>query len=372
MCKLAIITGPLKQRQVAAALTAANNAFMATEKDGFGFVAAAGKRVARGRYLFPSQFAGYLSGLPERFVPFASEENRVPIGVDTLIIHGRTSTNASGLANVHPFRHGNLYLAHNGVIRWTGDKALEPTPACDSEQLLHWLAANNQNFDGLDAVFSGFGAVALYDASTGILTVARDGASLFVARRRNNAGWIMATTLEILRSVCKKAKTGIDTNPIVFPKCRMTFKGGKILTDDDWAGFGNRPWDAQDYISHGSAVVPYKSAQESSVVFTREGRQVNQQGQLVPLGTGSEAKEYIFPEESDIYDDDDFDDDETEVGRFPDDTEQFAEPVAALPELDEDQENPDAFPDYNGTKYPCKTKIKNAQSFFDDYEKGES
>lgn len=357
-----------------AALTAANTAFLPTEKDGYGMIAAAGKRVARGRYLFPSQFAGYLSGLPERFVPFASEENRIPIGTDVLICHGRTSTNARGLDNVHPFQKGNLYLAHNGIVSWTGPKEDAPTPVCDSEQVLHWLAANNQNFHGLETVFSGFGAVALYDASTGILTVARDGASLYVARRNNNAGWIMATTLEILRSVCKRAKIGIDTNPIVFPKCIIRFKGGSMLTDEDWNGFGNRPWSADDYKSYGhvgtGAVVPYKSAQESSVVFTREGKQINAQGQLVPLGT-SEAKEYIFPEESEVYDDDDFDDDETEVGRFPDDTETFTQPVAALPELEEDA---DAFPDYEGTKYPpsyedtkypCKIKIKNANDFFE-------
>lgn len=251
MCKLYIATGVLSAKQVTGALRASNQAFRSSEKDGFGFLAANGLNISRGRYLNPHAYAGYLSNLPAWLTGPAIEENELPKSVDTLIVHGRTSTNTKGLNNVHPFCYRSYYLAHNGMVSWNGLKADEPKQSCDSDQLLHWLVDNNFDWKTAFTSWGGWGAVAVYDRKSGKLTIAKDCAQLFVCRRINNKGWVFSTTEKQLMSISKHAGIALDTPPLVFPMHIIDIVGGKIVSEQEWNGFGARQWTQLDYMADG-------------------------------------------------------------------------------------------------------------------------
>jgi hypothetical protein len=239
MCKLYVVTGPLNRRQTEAAIWEANRAFCRTERDGFGFIAANGATVARGRYLEPARFPGYMAKLPHWFSGPAVEENVLPKVTTALVVHGRTSTNVKSLENCHPFKLGELYLAHNGVLYWEGAYRDQPSPSCDSERFLHWFAGE-RSWDGAGKFWSGWGAIALYNAQTGALTVAQGGASLYVARRAGGVGWVFATCREHLVKVSRKAKIGLDSPPVSVPTKLLTFQGGAMVGEADWTGFTRR------------------------------------------------------------------------------------------------------------------------------------
>lgn len=253
MCKLYIATGPLNTKQVTSAIRAANHAFRSSEKDGFGFLAANGLHVARGRYLTPHTYAGYMTNLPAWLTGASAEENTFPKTTNVLITHGRTSTNTKGLDNVHPFCYRSYYLAHNGMVAWTGKKEDEPKQACDSDQLLHWLVDNNFDWNAAIKFWSGWGAVAAYDRKSGKLTIARDCANLSIARRINQKGWVFATSDKQLVAISKQAGIALDTPPLSFPKHLIDIVSGKIVSERSWEGFGTRQWTVLDSRAKGKS-----------------------------------------------------------------------------------------------------------------------
>lgn len=250
MCKLYVVSGPLSDNQAQKILLATNRLFR-DEGDGFGF-AAWGEHgpVARGRYLNPSAFPGYMTNFPAWLTGPSSEENALPKKLTGLMAHGRTSTNISGLENCHPFYLQGRYLAHNGVLSWCGSN---PAPAakCDSEQLLQWLC-NGGAMETAFENFAGYGAVADYCQKSQKLTVACDGvASLFIARRANRQGWAMATTEKHLRSISRAGSLSLDTPCVRMPKQIVEFYGDKIVSNREWRGFGQREWTPLDTTSMG-------------------------------------------------------------------------------------------------------------------------
>lgn len=253
MCKLYIATGSLSQKQVDAALHASNKAFRHSEKDGFGFLAAKGLNIARGRYLLPSTYTGYMRNLPRWLTGPMIEENTLPKNPDVLIVHGRTSTNTKGLNNAHPFCYKQYYLAHNGMVAWTGPRLDEPPQTCDSDQLLHWLVDNQFDWKSVENYWSGWGAVAVYDRKSGKLTVARDCANLHIARRVNGKGWVFATDAKQLVGISKYAGIALDTPPLMFPKHIVEIVGGKITAEQSWDGFGVRQWTMLDNLASGKS-----------------------------------------------------------------------------------------------------------------------
>ena len=250
MCKLFISSGELTRKQVSSALCAANSIFAKSERDGFGFMCASGSRIARGRYLKPDTFTGYLNGFPDWLAGPSAEENRIPSKPDTLMIHGRTSTNAHGLGNVHPFHFAGHWLAHNGVLNWIG-QGVAPSPSCDSEQFLHWLVSSGLDFDAARDNWAGFGVMGIYNQTRGVLTVIRHGAKLSIARRANGNGWVFATCQDHLLRICRAARIELDTRPIEFPERIITLNRGTIVSSRPWNGFGHRRWTALDDRSYG-------------------------------------------------------------------------------------------------------------------------
>lgn len=249
MCKLYIATGKLTRKQVGRVLANANLHFRKTEADGFGFMAAplVGAGIARGRYLNPYVFAGYMNGLPDFLSGPCAEENAIPAQVGSLIVHGRTSTNAKGLNNVHPFFAKGVYLAHNGIVHWQGTGP-EPSPVCDTEQFLHWFVRQPNAAEAWRQAYhnwGGFGAMALYDQSTGLLTIARDTANLAIARRANGRGWVFATDAGQLLQISRAASIELDTMPLTFPQHLVQFMGGEMVDECFWRGFATRDWTGQ-------------------------------------------------------------------------------------------------------------------------------
>lgn len=249
MCKLYIATGKLTRKQVGRVLAQANVCFRKTEQDGFGFMAAplTGTGATRGRYLNPFTFAGYMNGLPNFLSGPCVEENALPAQTKALIVHGRTSTNAKGLDNVHPFFAKGVYLAHNGIVHWQG-QGQEPSPVCDSEQFLHWFVRQDNPAEAWKQAFhnwGGFGAMGVYDQRSGLLTVARDTATLYIARRTNGLGWVFATDAGHLLQVSRAASIGLDTLPLTFPQHIVQFNGGEMVDECFWRGFSTRNWQGQ-------------------------------------------------------------------------------------------------------------------------------
>jgi hypothetical protein len=231
MCKLFIITGALNRATLKKTLASANEAFAKTERDGFGFVAldSAGK-YTRGRYFEPDLFRGFGLGLPSFISGDLTEENHLPNTAQTLIVHGRTATNAKTIHNVHPFIHGREALAHNGVVEFIGAPDEAPTESCDSEQLFTWL--HSHSWDEALESFAGWGAIAHIDFDTGVLTIARDNAQLYIAKRKNARGWVMATKSEHLTKICKSAGIALQHAPMLVPNNKiLTFSCRGVATN---------------------------------------------------------------------------------------------------------------------------------------------
>lgn len=240
MCKLFIAVGTLTRKQALAALAESNRLFLKSEPHGFGFFSSnKGGNLTRGHYLTPASFCGFGSKALPAFIGGPKSEVGSIGEVDVLVAHGRTSTNKVNLANVHPFHYKGYDLAHNGVMQWTGETSAEPKPICDTEQFLHWLVESKMDWQGAAKTWAGSAALALYSRREKTLTVARDVSSLYIARRADNAGWIMATKAEQLLRVCKVAGIALASRPIEFPRHLVTFRNGQIVKQVAWTGLGS-------------------------------------------------------------------------------------------------------------------------------------
>jgi Glutamine amidotransferases class-II len=255
MCKLFIVTGALPSAGVRQVLAAVNKRFAKTERDGFGFIATTSGRYARGRYFEPDRFRGFELGLPPKLTGDISEENHIPYHTRTLIVHGRTATSTQNLVNCHPFMRGSEALAHNGVVDWIGPDEDCPAPECDSEQFLHWLQDSGHAWNEARRAFSGWGAIAHVDVQTGVLTVARDRAMLYVARRARAAGWVLATKKEHLMEVCSAAGIKLQHEPLLLPDKKLLLFNwrGAVTAVEDWSGFGPRRFTGRDRRSWGNS-----------------------------------------------------------------------------------------------------------------------
>jgi hypothetical protein len=230
--------------------------------------------------------------MPEWLVGEIAEENKLPICTRTLIVHGRTSTNEESLANVHPFmRKGRYAFAHNGVLNWTGTKEAEPKFSCDSEQFFDWQTKNG--WDHSNEFFSGYGAIALGDIATGTLTIARDTASLYIARRADHKGWLMATSEHHLIAIAKRASIRLDTKPLAFPNMKLaTFGTSNRIVVRDWKGFAASRWGRTEQASMGTIsptagkVTYYGKTEQEAITGT------GVDGETVTQGTVDDVNRY--------------------------------------------------------------------------------
>ncbi|MBO77643.1 MAG: hypothetical protein CME17_09430, partial [Gemmatimonadetes bacterium] len=127
MCKLFGVTSTIgwERKTLQATLNAAQAAFGQSEKDGFGFAVRTSRGIYSEKYTSPKSFLGIGSGR-KGLANFASIRSGVDYDTETkgklskltggLIVHGRTSTNAGGILNTHPFIRKGWALAHNGIV----------------------------------------------------------------------------------------------------------------------------------------------------------------------------------------------------------------------------------------------------------------
>jgi len=243
MCKLAAVTGPLSLSQQHSILNVVNGSFSLSQKDGFGFASYshADRSLAVGRYLDPTHYWPFgMRGIPRFLRGGAYKEmgRQLPGVSSCLVMHGRTSTNQKAIENVHPFINGDLVLAHNGMVSWDGPAKLTPHSAkgCDSEQLLSWLADPGNTFSMAHKVWGGWGAVLLLNTRLGKLTLAKDGASLFIAKRQSK-GWVMATTPDDIAAIGRI--TPLLSRPQAICQRIVIFAPkGNIERNYKWRGFG--------------------------------------------------------------------------------------------------------------------------------------
>ena len=286
MCKLLIATGKLNREQTIRLIESAHESFQSSQKDGFGFVAHGPDGIATGHYLSPSDYVGFGKKLP-KFIKRsgnAIESGTIPRLVSALIVHGRTSTNSVVLENVHPFRTCigsgkraiDVYLAHNGVLRWTGPgDAPVSSHGCDSEQFLRWLAHDPLNRTDQKRIpesawtrtcgaWSGYGVLGILEPNAQRLTVAKCGSG--------HLSWLSGAPdgLHLFSTQCNDVERagkaiGIRGSGLrVQSKSISTFhlgpKGSRLVRVDSWSGFGesirDNLWDRSMGIVDPSPRVP--------------------------------------------------------------------------------------------------------------------
>lgn len=281
MCKLFVSTGPLTKAQSQAMILAANRLFRQTERDGFGFLSAGAEGAAWGRYLVDDKFTGF--GQSKRKTNRRIEHGELRDGATALIVHGRTSTNALGIDNCHPFHIDGQFLAHNGVVTYVGDEA-KPPAACDSHQFLQWMM-RGRSFDEAHDSWEGWGAMAHYDFQGQALTIARDGAQLYVAHRLDGCGFMFATSPIHLNLIAEAAGISISTERF-FPKGVARFVSGHVSVRM-WKGFAPRSWTRLDELA---TVGGWQANDDNPNPTTREMRRAYQRRQDKPVRTHRPVK----------------------------------------------------------------------------------
>lgn len=190
-------------------LTKAVVKVMASERDGFGITLCNAQKVLSARkFLKPSE-ASLISPVtpPAPYLKALSEEIGGPISPDneSIIFHGRTSTNEVSLRNTHPIIKHGLWLSHNGVVEDHGP-AYSKMTSNDTEHIVERLGTGG--VEAVEKFLSGYYATIHYDESQpGVLTVVKDNiAPLFFSKIDALDSIVFATTASMIESVCKEMK----------------------------------------------------------------------------------------------------------------------------------------------------------------------
>lgn len=228
MCKIVTFTNSSKL-DVEKTTEIIGNILLKTERDGFGY-AVQGKSGVFGEKCVDSDFYsrfGLKKGNPSKAViKKYSKFGKFSDPTGPMILHGRTSTNVSGLKNCHPMIEKDHYLIHNGVVDDHGPKFKAKTDT-DSENVLHRF------IEGIDSVaknLEGYYAFTCISPD-GKLHVVRDQiADLYMAWLPEYQTYIFATTKYLIDEIAIELEATIDGNAIdqVKPDTYMIFNGNKV------------------------------------------------------------------------------------------------------------------------------------------------
>ena len=127
-----------------------------------------------------------------------------------MAMHSRFATTPRGMKNLHPFKHGDTYLQHNGIVDTT-DLILK-TSTCDSEGILNAYVDNrvNEKLDNLRGMIDklhGYYACIVFSkdkAGMPIVDVFKSSAAkLYLCYISSVKAWVFITETSILSSACR-------------------------------------------------------------------------------------------------------------------------------------------------------------------------
>lgn len=196
MCKIIAFTNGNKLDLIKT-VNILGNELLASEPDGFGY-AAQGKKGIFGEKSISKEFNSRINKRlfnPIQLINRDYETFGEYSEVDgPLILHGRTSTNKSGLINTHPMIKQGNYLIHNGVVNDHGPK-YPMTTSNDSEHVIHRFL---EGIDSLETHLTGYYAFANIDTN-GHLHILRDSlAQLYMTYSESHDTFIFATTKDLI------------------------------------------------------------------------------------------------------------------------------------------------------------------------------
>lgn len=234
MCKILAVTGPTSCSKAIDIITRTAKSFARTQRDGFGFVALdEDGNGAWGRYY--KDFEGWHT------TKGALELGEIPPQVWTLIVHGRTSTNVVGVDYCHPYKRGDAYLVHNGVLNYTGPKENRPKHVNDSAALLEWIVGQDYpEPNEWTKNWAGYGAVFMAREDGSLRLVKCSTARLYHTKRRFKGHMFSTDAADIPMEMAKRP----DLSPGKVGKVDVTFDThGDIEHVAAFDGFAEREWD---------------------------------------------------------------------------------------------------------------------------------
>lgn len=231
MCKLFIMTNSskLKTEQVETLIKTVSKRMNKTERDGFGLSVRGSKGIFNRRFLKPKSASLLDKYSKLSFLKPSMNEDGELGTIDSLILHGRTSTNAGGLVNTHPISKNGFHLCHNGVVEDSGEKYVMQSQN-DTEHVVHRFS---QGITEVEKHISGYYAFAAFQDGTDKLFIVKDSiASLYFAEVPSLDCHVFATTHELIVDALKSI--GVKHLPIedLLENTMLTYQGSKLISQD--------------------------------------------------------------------------------------------------------------------------------------------
>lgn len=227
MCKIVVITNSSKF-DFTDTVETIGNLLLETEPDGFGY-AAVGEKGIFGEKTLDDEFQTMIQTakfFPSWMIRSKSESFGSYSKLSgPMILHGRISTNKSGLKNTHPMIRDNNYMIHNGVITDHGDSYKKATDN-DSEDLQYRFL---KGIKQVEKHITGYYAFANID-SKNQLHVCRDRiADLYVTYSESHETYIFATTRSLIDDIAEDFEMIIGPVNKVRDDLYMIFQGNDII-----------------------------------------------------------------------------------------------------------------------------------------------
>lgn len=240
MCRLLMVTKLIDGKTARRVIDETAAKFKDTQRDGFGFAAfnRRGEQVAYGRYYPTYKGWGTTEGALEEGSLDGDE-------IQTLIVHGRTSTNVLGTEYCHPYERNKVYVAHNGILSWRGEGPA-PTHPNDSGAFLEWLEQNDNPVPSVwKDSWSGYGALAIMIPGHGLQVTKCNSAHLSMVAARKS-GYILTTRATDFPTWLVEA----GARPVVLDSRDLRFDtNGELASVRPFSGFARRVFDAAAYRS---------------------------------------------------------------------------------------------------------------------------
>lgn len=210
MCKVFALTDATNVKLTDKLFNVLKDTMCKHDDDAFGYAAHGNKgifgertiateRVFKSRHILPSPLES-LAFIKNEYNRFG---NMTPV-TGSFIAHSRLSTNDVSLDCAHPYVGENIALIHNGVVDDIAGTPIEVKTKNDTEILLRYFERDGMT--GIEENVSGYYAMAILDKD-GNLHIVRDAqATLYIAYIEKLNTNIIATTFEIIETVCKKMK----------------------------------------------------------------------------------------------------------------------------------------------------------------------